>query len=156
MKAKIIFCLALLLTGGLSGCSSAKFEMMPDLRQLTKSRPIIAAVTCIEAKPRLYTTFRDHNFRIGVMPPHVRWTATFEVNGILKGKFTGQTLRLVDSIKAGNPYSYFLFEAGKSYTVGFRSVSDKKVHGFAVLGDGTDPNDAWRNMPPDPEGSWRP
>lgn len=134
MKLKLLPCLALVLSGGLFGCASAKFNVMPDKQQLTDNHRIVAEVTCVEAKPTKYTTFRDEYLRIGAMPPRVHWTVTFQVNKILKGKFAGQTVTLVDTKIAGNPYFRFWFEAGKIYTVGFNSVSDNQVNGFAVLG----------------------
>lgn len=134
MTPKLILCLALVLSGGLSGCASAKFKVTPDQQQLMKNHRVVAEVTCLVAKPTPYTTFRDRYFRIGALPPHVRWTVTFQVNKILKGKFAGQTVTLVDSRIAGNPYFHFYFEAGKIYTVGFNSASENEVNDFTVLG----------------------
>jgi hypothetical protein len=134
MKPKLILCLALVLSGGLIGCASAKFKVMPDKQQLTDNHRIVAEVTCVEAKPTKYATFHDEYLRVGAMPPHVRWTVKFQVDRILKGKFAEQTFTIVDARIAGNPYFRFWFEAGKIYTVGFNSVSDNQVNGFAVLG----------------------
>jgi hypothetical protein len=138
MKSKLL-CLALVLSGGLFGCASAKFKVIPDKQQLMENHRIVAEVICLETKPRQYTTFRDQYFRIGAMPPHVRWTVTFQVNKILKGKFAGQTVTLVNSKIAGNPYFRFWFEAGKIYTVGFSSASKNEIKDFAVLGHETEP-----------------
>jgi hypothetical protein len=138
MKSKLLLGLALVLSGGLFGCASAKFKVMPDKQQLTDNHRIVAEVTCVEAKPTKYTTFRDEFLRIGAMPPHVRWTLTFQVNKILKGQFVGRSITLVDARIDGNPYFRFWFETGKMYTVGFNSVSDNQVNGFAVLGHESD------------------
>ncbi|HSY10413.1 MAG TPA: hypothetical protein VK840_05810, partial [Candidatus Dormibacteraeota bacterium] len=129
-----ILCLALVLSGGLLGCASAKFKVMPDKLQLTDNHRIVAEVTCVEAKPTEYTTFRDEYLRVGAMPPHVRWTVKFHVDRILKGTLAEQTFTIVDCRIAGNPYFRFWFEAGKIYTVGFNSESDNQVNDFAVLG----------------------
>jgi hypothetical protein len=101
VKLKLLLGLALVLSGGLFGCASAKFKVMPDQQQLMKNHRVVAEVTCLVAKPTPYMTFRDRYFRIGAMPPHVRWTVTFQVNKILKGKLAEQTVTLVDSRIAG-------------------------------------------------------
>lgn len=133
MNFKLILCLAPVLSSGLFGCASANFKVMPDKQQLTDNHRIVAEVTCVEAKPTKYTTFRDEYLRVGAMPPHVRWTVKFQVDRILKGKFTEQTFTIVDARIAGNPYFSFWFEAGKIYTVGFNSASDNQVNCFAVF-----------------------
>src|SRR5665213_2128099 len=104
MKSKIILCLTLVAAGVLPGCISAKFKVMPDIRKLAKSHSIVAEVTCIDAKARLYTNYRDQHFRIGAMPLRVRWTATFKVNRILAGKYFEKSFTLVDSRDAKNIY----------------------------------------------------
>jgi hypothetical protein len=69
------------------------------------------------------------------MPPHVRWSATFQVNRILQGDFAGQTFVLVDVRDAASPsWAWFRFEAGKIYTAGFNPASSNAVKNFAVLG----------------------
>ncbi len=104
------------------------------MQKLTKDHAIVAEVTCIEAKSRFYSTFRDQYLRVLAMPPHVRWTATFRVEHVLKGNSCDQTVTLIDARDASPPYDHFSFEAGKSYILGFNSASNKGLKGCAVLG----------------------
>jgi hypothetical protein len=99
---------------------------------------IVAEVTCLKAKAREYTTFREQYFSIGAVPPRVRWTVTFQVNKIVKGNFAEQTIAIVDARVAGNPYALYRFKVGTIYTVGFNSISDNTVRGFAVFGQEAD------------------
>ena len=134
MKSKLILCLAFVLSGGLFGCASAKFKVVSDKQRLMKNHQIVAEVTCSESTFRHYTTFRDQYFRIGAMPPHTRWTVIFRVNQILKGNFSEKTFTMVNANDAKLPYSHFVFEAGKNYTVGFSGTANPEVKNLAVFG----------------------
>jgi hypothetical protein len=143
MNPKIILCLALVLSGILSGCASAQFKVVSDKQRLTKSRRIVAEVTCLEAAPRYYTTFRDRNFRILAMPPRVRQSATFQIDHVLKGESSDRTFALVDARDAETVYRPLAFQTGKHYTVGFSRIVNHQVKGLAVF----DPKPAWPHKP---------
>lgn len=133
MKPKIFFVFALVLIGVTSGCTSAKFRLESDKQELMKGHRVVAEVTCTEATPRRYTTYRDRHFRILAMPPHIRWSANFRVDQVLKGEFSEPTVSLIDAKDAETSYSRFVFKVGKSYTVSFNPGANHEVKNLAIL-----------------------
>jgi hypothetical protein len=132
MNPKLILCLALVLSGGLLGCSTEKFKVVSSREHLAENHQIVAVVTCTEAKPTQYSTFGDRYLSIGAMPPRVHWNAVFQVDEVLQGAFTNQSFTL-NEIKDVETWSHFYFKAGKRYTVGFNRTSNHKIKKFAVL-----------------------
>lgn len=132
MKPKIILSLALVLIFALTGCASAKFKVVSDKQRLTETHRVVAQVTCLEATPKHYTTFRDRYFRMLAMPPRTRWCATFKVNQVIKGSFSEPTFTLTDAKDAQATFSRFYFEAGQDYTVGFERTPHHAVKYLAV------------------------
>jgi hypothetical protein len=143
MKPKHIFCLALVSSVYLSGCASAQYKVVSDKQRLTENHRTVAEVTCLEATPRYYTTFRDRNLTTLAKLPRVRWSATFQVNQVLKGELSDQTFTLVDARDSETLYHPLNFKAGEHYTVGFSRIKNHTVKNFAVF----DPKPAWPHKP---------
>lgn len=133
MNPRLLLCLVLVLSLVLTGCTTAKFRVISDEQRLTENRCIVAEAACLEATPKYYTTFRDRYFRILAMPPHVRWSATFRMDKVLKGNCPVQTFTLSEAVDAESPYSRFAFKTGKNYLVGFNQISNGKVQDLAVF-----------------------
>jgi hypothetical protein len=143
MKPTRYHYLLLGLIGLLSGCASAQFKAVSDKQRLADSHRIVAEVTCLEATPRYYTTFRDRNLTMLAKLPRVRWSATFQVNQVVKGELSDQTFMLVDARDAETLYHPLNFRAGEHYTVGFSRIENHQVKGLAVF----DPKPAWPHEP---------
>ena len=141
LNPKLFFYLSVVLCFVLTGCVTAKFKVITDKKLLSESQRVVAEVTCLKATTKHYTTFRDSYLRIGAMPPRVRWSATFRINQILKGEYSGQTIILTDAEDAESAYSHFSFETGKNYTIGFNQASKGKAQHLTVFGQ--EPNYDW-------------
>ena len=127
-------CLFCVLLCTATGCVTNKFKVVDDSRQLAEGRRVVTVVTCTKAEPIYQRSFRDEYLSEGIMPPHIRWTANFHVDRVLQGNLAAETITLVDARDVGEPYSAFVFEKGKTYTIGFNSVSRQRIKDCVVLG----------------------
>lgn len=132
MNPKLILSLALVMSGLVSGCATSKFKVVSEREWLIKNQRVVVEVTCLETTPEYYNTFSDQYFSVKAKLPRTRWNASFRVNTILQGNFSGTTLLITDAKNvANNPRFYF--ETGRSYTMGFDHIANGAVKKFAIL-----------------------
>lgn len=148
MKSITTLTLAVLL----AGCAHRRFALTTDADRLHRQHRFVADVTCIDAQPRYYSTFRDQ-FHMLAMSPRIRWTADFHLDRILQGEITNRSFRLIDARNRATPFSVtgFFFQTNRTYRVGFDRIAEGEARGLEILATNTaakSPTTLESNEPP--------
>jgi len=101
MKPKLIFCLSLVLSGGLlftscRGMGTQRFTAIspPQSHELDTSSRIVLDVVCTQVWKRADYNLWENLSMLAPMPKHWKYDITLQVERVVKGEFDDKTLQL--------------------------------------------------------------
>ena len=149
MKPKLLFCLALVLSGGLffTGCRSIGTQRFTAFapaqsHELETSSRIVLDVMC-----QMQTVEADYNLRenlsmLAPQPKHWKYDTTLQVERVVKGEFADKTLELhwlreptkeqYDSLGI-SPSAMFSFTNGTPLRIGFDDRSGEQLKNLKIM-----------------------
>jgi hypothetical protein len=149
MKPKIIFCLALILSGclllmGCSGVGTQQFTAFAPAQshELETSSRIVLDVTGWLQWTKADYDLRENLSMLAPMPKHWKYDMTLQVERVVKGEFDDKTLELhwlreptkeqYESLGI-SPSAFFSFTNGTPLRIGFNGRSGDQLKNLKIM-----------------------
>ena len=149
MKPKIILCLALVLSGGLSltGCRGMGTQQFTAFAPTQSHELETSSRIVLDVTGRLQWTKADYDLRenlsmLAPMPKHWKYDMTLQVERVVKGEFDDKTLELhwlreptkeqYESLGI-SPSAFFSFTNGTPLRIGFDGRSGEQLRNLKIL-----------------------